>query len=108
MGEHTSELTQENFDKQISKGNWIVDFWAEWCGPCRVLGPIIDETAKAMKGKVKFGKVNVDEQQDLAGQFEVMSIPTLIYFKDGEIVNRAVGVMEKEEIEDSAKDAFDL
>lgn len=99
------ELKTEDFDKTISKGDWIVDFWAEWCGPCRMMSPILDEAAKKMKG-VKFGKVNVDSEQDLAQTYEVMSIPTLIFFKNGEIVNRVVGLQEVEDLEEVAKQSF--
>ena len=81
MSEHTIELTDENFDSKIKEGNWVVDFWASWCGPCRMMEPHFEEAAKEMKGKVNFGKVNVEEAQDLASRFMVMSIPTIIYFK---------------------------
>ena len=91
-------LTNDNFKKEISKGWTVVDFWAEWCGPCRMLGPVVEALSEEMKGKVKFGKVNVDEQQELAEQFSVVSIPTLVLFKDGEIVQTRTGAGTKEAI----------
>lgn len=100
------ELKEENFDEFISKGNAVIDFWAEWCGPCKLLGPTVDEVAKEMKGKVKFGKVDVDKEGDLAQKFEVMSIPTLVFFKNGEVVNKMSGAMPKDELEDAIKDTF--
>ena len=105
MSKSIIDLTSQNFQKQVANGNWIIDFWAAWCGPCKILSPIVDEAAKEMKD-VKFGKINVDMEQDIAQEFEVMSIPTLIFFKDGEVVNRTVGVIEKEEIKSIADESF--
>lgn len=92
-------LTQENFQTEVldAKGTILVDFWAAWCGPCRMLSPVVDEVAAELPG-VKVGKVNIDEQPDLAAQFDVMSIPTLVVFKDGKAVNQSVGVIPKEAI----------
>jgi thioredoxin 1 len=81
----------------------VVDFWAVWCGPCRIMAPIIDEVARELKGKVKFGKVNVDEEGELAERFEVMSIPTLIFFKKGRQVERITGAIEEDELMDIIK-----
>lgn len=89
------ELTDANFDAEIGKfsGVSVVDFWAAWCGPCRMQGPIIDQLASAYKdGTVKVGKVNVDENAQVASQFGIMSIPTLIIFKNGRPVDKMVGV----------------
>jgi len=85
-------LTEENFESEVLKSAVpvLVDFWAPWCGPCRSMAPIIDDLAKEFEGKVKVGKVNVDENRNLAGSFGVMSIPTLIFFKEGE-KNRQLG-----------------
>ena len=92
-------LTQENFQTEVldAKGTVLVDFWAAWCGPCRMLSPVVDEVAAELS-EVKVGKVNIDEQPDLAAQFDVMSIPTLVVFKDGKAVNQSVGVIPKEAI----------
>jgi thioredoxin 1 len=88
-------LTDSNFKDEISSGLVLVDFWAAWCGPCRMLGPIIEEVAGEAEG-VTVGKLNVDENPQTAQQFQVMSIPTVILFKDGEPVERMVGLRPKE------------
>ena len=90
------EVTVENFDEKVlnSEKPVMLDFWATWCGPCRMLSPIVDEVAEE-RGDIKVGKVNVDEQPELAGQFDVMSIPTLLVFENGKLVNRAVGARPK-------------
>ena len=94
--EKTMELTKSNFEKEILShdGLCIVDFWASWCMPCKMLSPVIDELAEEYP-EIKFGKVNVDEQPELAGEFGVMSIPTLLVFRDGKLVNQAVGARPK-------------
>ena len=93
-------LTKENFETEVLKSDIpvLVDFWATWCGPCMMLSPVIEEVAKELEGKVKIGKVNVDEQNELAMQFRVASIPTLLLFKNGELAKTAVGFMPKNEI----------
>lgn len=89
-------LTKDNFDAEIGGETPIlVDFWASWCGPCKMLMPIIDQIAKEADGKYKVGKVNVDEQGELAMRYGIQSIPTLIVFKNGEEVNRSLGVRPK-------------
>lgn len=95
-------LTKENFDTEALGSDIpvLVDFWAEWCGPCRMFSPIVDEFAGENEGKVKVGKVNVDEEPDLAGRYGVMSIPTAILFKNGEIVSTMVGVQPKSALEE--------
>lgn len=92
------ELTEENFKTEIAehKGVAIVDFWAEWCGPCKMMGPIFDQTAEEAAGKAKFGKLNVDKAQKIAGEYGVMSIPTLIIFKDGKKADQLTGVQDKD------------
>ena len=89
-------ITKENFEQEVlqSAKPVLLDFWASWCGPCRMLSPIVDEVAEE-RGDIKVGKVNVDEQPELAGQFDVMSIPTLLVFENGKLVNRAVGARPK-------------
>ncbi len=90
-------LTAQNFEAEALKSATpiLVDFWAEWCGPCKAIGPVLDELAGEYAGKVKIGKVNVDEQQDLAAQFGVRSIPTLLFIKNGQVVEQAVGAKGK-------------
>ncbi len=90
-------LTKENFDKETGKGVTLVDFWAPWCGPCRMLGPVVDALSLEMK-EVRFGKVNVDEQPELSEKFEVASIPTLLLFKDGRVIANRVGAITKENL----------
>lgn len=98
MGKYI-ELTSENFDV-IKEGVALVDFWAPWCGPCRMIAPIIEELANDYDGKAKICKVNTDEAQDLAVQFGVRSIPTILFFKDGELKAQLIGAQSKQIIAD--------
>lgn len=91
-------ITDANFDKEVMQSDKpvLVDFWAVWCGPCQMQGPIVEEVAKLMEGKAKVGKVNVDENPQTAGKYGIMSIPTLMIFKGGTVVKQFVGVQSKE------------
>lgn len=91
-------LTKDNFDSITSSGLVLVDFWAEWCGPCRMQAPILDQLEEAIGSKVKVCKLNVDDHPDIARRFGVFSIPTIIAFRDGEQINKAVGVQSREQL----------
>lgn len=106
MSEHTIELTEKNFDKETKKGKWVIDFWASWCGPCKIMAHHFDAVAKDFKGKINFAKVNVDENYELANKFEIMSIPTTLFLLDGEIVHASVGAMNKEQLSEVTENSF--
>ena len=93
-------LTADNFEEEVENSSLpvLVDFWAVWCGPCKMIAPIIDQLADEFDGKVKIAKLNVDENRELAMRFKVMSIPTLMLFKNGEVVNQLVGARPKAEL----------
>ena len=97
MGEGVLTLKDQTFDEEIGAAAEpvLVDFWAEWCGPCKMIAPILDEIATEHPGKIRIAKVNIDENLDLARRFDVMSIPTMIIFKDGVAARRLTGVMPK-------------
>ena len=94
------KITKENYETEVLKSDKLVliDFYADWCGPCKMMSPIIDEIAEEVGDKIKVGKINVDENQELAMEYEVMSIPTIIILQNGEVKNSFVGVRKKEEI----------
>lgn len=98
-------ITQENFKLEVlqSAQPFLVDFWAEWCGPCKMLSPILDELAQEYDGRIRIGKVNIDEHQELAAQYGIRSIPTLLLFQQGQVAEQLVGLRSKRDL----KAAFD-
>lgn len=96
-------FTDQNFDQEVIKSNkpTLVDFWAPWCGPCQMMGPIIEELATELGDKAKIGKLNVDENPVTAQNFTVMSIPTVLIFKDGKVVQKFIGVQSKEALKEA-------
>jgi thioredoxin 1 len=95
MGKYI-ELTSDNFEATVSEGVVLVDFWAEWCGPCRMIAPVIEELAVEFEGRAKICKVNTDQQQELSMRFGIRSIPTILFLKDGEIVDTMIGAASKQ------------
>jgi len=106
MAEGITDLNSENFDEFLKGERVVVDFWAPWCGPCKVMEPKFIEAAEELKDKVKFGKVNVDDNTELAQRFGVMSIPTTIFFDDKKQIDRASGALSKEDIVEKASSLF--
>ena len=106
--EFVVELNSDNFEKEVASysGTVLVDFWAPWCGPCRMVGPVVEELAKEYHGKAKVGKLNTDEAQDIASKFGIRSIPTLLFFKNGEVVQQLVGAYPKSKISEKLESAL--
>jgi thioredoxin 1 len=102
-------LTDANFPKEIgqSKGVALVDFFALWCGPCKIISPIVDELSHDFSGKATFGKIDVDENQTTAMQFQVMSIPTLVFYKDGKEIDRVIGAVSKDSLKQKLEQLVD-
>ena len=102
-GPNIVTLTQQNFGAEVleAAAPVLVDFWAEWCGPCKMIAPVLDELAEEYAGKVKIGKVNIDQQQGLAAQYGVRSIPTLLLFHQGEVADQMVGLRSKRDLKAS-------
>lgn len=95
MGKYV-ELTAENFEATVAQGVTMVDFWAPWCGPCRMIAPVVEELAEDFEGKATIAKVNTDEQQELAVKFGIRSIPSILFFKDGQVADQMVGAASKD------------
>ena len=100
MGEHVIEFTDKNFETEVLQADKpvVIDFWAEWCGPCKAIAPTIDELSEEYLGKVKFGKVNVDFNQQTAMKYGIRSIPSLLFFNNGSVVNQIIGSVPKDNI----------
>ena len=103
MGKSTKEFTTDNFDAEVIKSTQpvLVDFWAEWCGPCRQISPTVDEVASEYQGKAVIGKVNVDHHPTIASQYGIRSIPSLLVFSNGKVQQQIVGAVEKRELTDA-------
>ena len=98
-GKNVIELTDAQFDSTVQEGTPVlVDFWAEWCGPCRRIGPIVEELAQEYEGRLRVAKVNIDQHQQAANKFGIQSIPTLLLFKDGELAKRITGAVPKDHL----------
>lgn len=95
-------LSEQNWENEITNSEipGVVDFWAEWCAPCRMMAPILEEIAREYQGKIKVGKLNVDENSTIAGQYHIMGIPTLLFFRSGKLVDKVVGIVPRKTLDD--------
>lgn len=102
-GNNIINLTQDNFSKEVLESSTpiLVDFWAEWCGPCKMIAPVLDELAEEYNGKVRIGKVNIDNEQGLAAEYGVRAIPTLLLFQKGQVAEQIVGLKSKRDLKNS-------
>jgi len=100
MSGNMLQITDDNFEEEVLKSDIpiMIDFWAAWCAPCFMIAPVVEELAEEYKGKIKFGKFNVDENPDTAAKYSIRGIPTLLFFKNGEVINQLVGVQPKASI----------
>lgn len=98
--ERVTELSEKQFEEFIKKGTVFIDFFADWCMPCVMMAPIVEDVSQSFEGKIKFGKVNVNDNENLARKFEVSSIPAFMLFKDGKVIENFVGAMDAEELEE--------
>jgi thioredoxin 1 len=101
-------LSEQNWENEIINSNLpvVVDFWAEWCAPCRMMAPILEEIAQEYQGKIKVGKLNVDENSTIAGQYHIMGIPTLLFFRNGKLVDKVVGIVPRKTLDDKIEKLF--
>ncbi len=107
MADNLIEITESTFDTIIKENpKIVVDFWADWCGPCRAMGPVFEKLAKDYSGKVMFGKVNCDKNQKLVTRYKVLAIPTILFFKDGEVAETNVGLVSRDELEETIRNVF--
>lgn len=106
MSDLVQHITDSQFQATVAQGVTLVDFWAPWCGPCRMIAPVLEELASELNGKAKIVKINIDENPDVAGQFGIMSIPTLLLFKDGQKVDQKVGSLPKPQLKSFIEGAF--
>ena len=98
-----AEFTDSNFEESIASGVTVVDFWAEWCGPCKMIAPIIEELSKEYDGQATFAKLNVDHNPEISMKYNIRSIPTILVFKDGEVIDKVVGAVPKAKLEERVK-----
>ncbi len=102
------KVTDLTIEETVKEGNWVVDCWAPWCGPCMMVDPILKEIAEELEGKVNIGKLNVDENKLTANKYQIMSIPTLLFFKNGVAIGKIIGAYPKEQLLKTIKEVFEV